>query len=48
MGKVIDLTQDDLETLTDEELDVLEKQGIIEPRRNKDEKPRVKKEVITK
>ena len=48
VGKLIDLTQDDLNELTDEELEVLEKQGVIEPRRTKEEKPRLKNEIRTK
>ena len=48
MGHMIDLTADDLEELTDEELEVLEAQGLIEKRITKDEKPRVKNEVRTK
>ena len=47
MGHVIDLTEDDLEELTDEELEVLEAQGLIE-KRQKDEKPKAKNEIRTK
>jgi len=47
MGNVIDLTKDELEELTDEELEILEAQGLIE-KREKDKKPRVKNEIRTK
>lgn len=48
MGRVIDLTEDDLEELTDEELEILEAQGLIEKRENKEDKPKVKNEIRTK
>lgn len=48
MGKIIDLTNKELEELTDEELEVLENQGLIEKRKSKDEKPKIKTEVRTK
>lgn len=46
MGKQIDLTSDDLEELTEEELKVLEHAGLIE--KDKDDKPVLKNEVRTK
>ena len=48
MGRLIDLTADDLEELTEDELEVLEAQGLIEPRKTKEDKPKVKNEVRTK
>lgn len=48
MGKVINLTNRELEELTDEELDILEDQGLIEKRKSKDEKPKIKTEIRTK
>jgi len=41
------LTRENLDDLTDEELEVLEHAGIIEKRKG-DEKPKLKKEVKTK
>ena len=46
MGKQIDLTSEDLDDLTDEELQVLEDAGFIE--KDSDDKPRLKNEVRTK
>ena len=48
MGKIINLTNEELAELTDGELEVLEIQGLIEKRKTKDEKPKIKKEIRTK
>lgn len=46
MGKQIDLTQKDIEDLTEEEIVKLEEVGIVE--RDKQGKPRLKNEIRTK
>jgi len=47
MGKIIELTEKELEELTEEELEELEKHGLIK-KREKGKKPEIKMDIRTK